>query len=92
MIRLFARKAALIIGKDITMGVKNEFLISKTIEFNEMRIEISNTEFRPGTTVRRVYLYEDDGDVVMTDAPVYEDEIEDDDGNFDGPVDDDSCV
>lgn len=52
-----------------------------------MKIEYSN-EVRPGTFVRRVYLYEDDGDVIMTEFPVYEDELEDDgDGDYDGPED-----
>ena len=60
-----------------------------------MRIEVSQNEFRPGTTVHRVYLYEDDGDVIMTDIPMYEDDIEDDDnGYFDGAYesDDDSSI
>jgi hypothetical protein len=57
-----------------------------------MRIEYVYNEFKAGTTYRRVYLFEDNGDVVMTDGAVYEDELiidEDDaDGDYDGPEDD----
>jgi hypothetical protein len=77
------------------MVVKTDFLNINVCSSKKMKIEFSQTEFRPGTTVRRVYLYEDDGDVIMTDDPIYEDELEDDDGSeigFDGPCDDDSCV
>jgi len=38
-----------------------------------MKIVYSNCEFKPGTMLRRVYFYEDDGDVIMTDGAVYED-------------------
>lgn len=39
-----------------------------------MRIEYSKNEFKPGTTLRKIYLYEDDGDVIMTDEIMYEDD------------------
>lgn len=59
-----------------------------------MLIEYVENEFKPGTSFRRVILYEDDDDVIMTWEPMYEDEInvEDEDdaeGDFDGPLDDD---
>ena len=54
-----------------------------------MKIVYSNSEFKPGTLLRRIYFYDDDGDVIMTDGPVYE-EIEEDDSDqpYDGPEDD----
>lgn len=51
-----------------------------------------DNEFKEGTNFRRVLLYEDNDDVIMTVEPVYEDEFEDDDGyygdEYDGPEDD----
>ena len=41
-----------------------------------MRIEYSKTEFKVGTTVARIHLYEDDGDVIMTDGILYDDDDE----------------
>jgi hypothetical protein len=41
-----------------------------------MRIEYSKTEFKSGTNVARIHLYEDDGDVIMTDGVLYEDDDE----------------
>ena len=52
-----------------------------------MKIVYSNCEFKPGTLLRRIYLYEDDGDVIMTDGPVYEDD--DSDKHRDGPAEED---
>lgn len=62
-----------------------------------MKIEYVYNEFKDGTTYRRIFLFEDDGDVVMTDGNIYEDEIvvdadgdgdEDDaNGDYDGPED-----
>jgi hypothetical protein len=50
-----------------------------------------DNEFKEGTMFRRVLLYEDNDDVIMTVEPVYEDEFEDDDGyygdEYDGPGD-----
>lgn len=55
-----------------------------------MKIVYSNNEFKPGTVLRRIYLYEEDGDAIMTDGPVYEDYLWDDsDKNRDGPPDED---
>jgi hypothetical protein len=42
-----------------------------------MRIEYSKTEFKAGTTVARIHLYEDNGDVIMTDGILYEDDDDD---------------
>jgi hypothetical protein len=55
-----------------------------------MKIEYSNTEFKPGTKLRRMYFYDDDGDVIMTNEIVYEaeEEQDDSDGHYDGPEDD----
>jgi hypothetical protein len=39
-----------------------------------MRLEYSTSECKLGTTLRKVYLYEDDGDVIMTDEIMYEDD------------------
>jgi len=39
-----------------------------------MRLEYSTSECKPGTTLRKVYLYEDNGDVIMTDEIMYEDD------------------
>jgi hypothetical protein len=47
-------------------------------------------EFKPNTNLRRVLLFEDSGDAVMTDDLMYEDEIEieeDDEIVQDGPDD-----
>lgn len=58
-----------------------------------MRIEYSETEFMPGTTRRRIYLYEDNGDVVMTYEPLYEDDKEDDsEYQYDGPVEEEDSL
>lgn len=38
-----------------------------------MKIVYSSTEFKAGTILRKIYMYEDDGDVIMTDGPLYED-------------------
>ncbi len=56
-----------------------------------MKIVYSNNEFKPGTMLRRIYFYDDDGDVIMTDKIAYEepvDEEDDSDGHYDGPEDD----
>jgi hypothetical protein len=61
-----------------------------------MRVQYIYNQFKEGTTYRRVLLFEDDGDVIMTDGDVYEDEIvtdadgdeDDGDGHYDGPEDD----
>ena len=45
-----------------------------TIITVRMKIEYSTTEFKVGTTIARIYLYEDDGDVIMTDGIMYEDD------------------
>ncbi len=37
-----------------------------------MKIVYSNSEFKPGTLLRRIYYYDDNGDVIMTDTIVYE--------------------
>ncbi len=34
----------------------------------------SENDFKPGTTLRRVYYIDDDGDTVMTDEPIYEED------------------
>jgi hypothetical protein len=56
-----------------------------------MLIEYVANSFKPGTMYRQVFLYYDDGDVMMTNGYVYEDEYpeeEDDaDGDYDGPED-----
>ena len=41
-----------------------------------MRTEYSKTEFKCGTSIARIHLYEDDGDVIMTDGVLYEDDDE----------------
>lgn len=55
-----------------------------------MKIEYSTSECMEGTTRRRMYLYEDDGDVIMTTEILYEVAEEEDDSecDYDGPVDD----
>jgi hypothetical protein len=50
-----------------------------------MYIVYSNTEFKPGTLLRRIYQYDDDGDVIMTDEILYEELAEDEDEARDGP-------
>lgn len=61
-----------------------------------MKIEFSKTEYLAGTKRRRIYMYEDDGDVIMTDEPVYEveDEDEEDDSEYqyDGPVEEEDSL
>jgi hypothetical protein len=60
-----------------------------------MKIVYVYNEFKEGTTYRRVFLFEDDGDAVMTEGNIYEDEVvleaygdEDDaEGEYDGPED-----
>lgn len=56
-----------------------------------MKIVYSNCEFKPGTLLRRIYFYEDDGDAIMTDGPVYEklpdNEKDDSEEHYDGPED-----
>jgi len=56
-----------------------------------MLMKYIDNEFKEGTMFRRVLLYEDNDDVIMTVEPVYEDEFEDDDGyygdEYDGPGD-----
>ena len=50
-----------------------------------MIIVYSTDEFKPDTQYRRVFLYEDDGDAIMTGL-LYEDELEDDaELEYDGP-------
>lgn len=39
-----------------------------------MKFVYLNNEFKPGTTRRRVYLYDEDGDAIMTEGPVYEED------------------
>ncbi len=55
-----------------------------------MKIEYSTTEYKPGTLLRRIYYYDDDGDIIMTDAPIYEEIPEEDEAyeNYDGPEED----
>jgi hypothetical protein len=65
---------------------KSRFLLPK------MFIFLSQTEFKPGTTLRRVFLYEDEDyeNAIMTDKVMYEDEVEiedDDDVECYGPED-----
>ena len=57
-----------------------------------MLVEYISNDFKPGTSYRRVFLYYDDGDAVMTNGEVYEDEYpeeEEDDSeeDYDGPED-----
>lgn len=51
-----------------------------------MLIEYIEDEFKEGTTLRRVMLYEDNDDVIMTWEPMYEDEFEEEEEECDGPV------
>lgn len=37
-----------------------------------MKIVYSNNEFKPGTLLRRIYMYDDDGDLIMTNERLYE--------------------
>lgn len=84
---------------DIHKSVLHNF--NKMDKFNDrlwvvysMRITYVSNEFKSGTTYRRIYLFEDDGDVIMTEGTVYEDDIEDDAYSdvtgyeYDGPEDD----
>ena len=41
-----------------------------------MKIVYSENEFKPGTDLRRIYYYDDNGDVIMTDTIEYEEEEE----------------
>ena len=53
-----------------------------------MKTEYSAYEYADGKFRRRVYYYDDDGDVVMTEFPVYEDAPEVDEYSYyDGPND-----
>ena len=57
-----------------------------------MFVFLSETEFKPGTTLRRVFLYEDEDyeNAIMTEQVMYEDEFDiedDDDFVYDGPED-----
>lgn len=59
-----------------------------------MKIQYSYNEFKEGTTYRRVFLYEDNGDAIMTEGNMYEDEVvidaegtEEDLFGYDGPED-----
>ncbi len=38
-----------------------------------MKYMISPNEYKPGTILRRIYLFETNGDAIMTEFPVYED-------------------
>lgn len=51
-------------------------IFSLDVKNHQMRIEYSSSEFKEGTTYRRVYLYEDNGDVIMTDGILYEDDLQ----------------
>ena len=61
-----------------------------------MVIEYLHGVYKPGTTFRQIFLYEEEnGDAIMTNGPVYEDELdifdsddeEDDaDKDLDGPM------
>jgi hypothetical protein len=53
-----------------------------------MKIEYSKTEYKPGTLLRRIYYYDDDGDIVMTDVPIYEEIPEKEEEEYDGPEED----
>jgi hypothetical protein len=68
-----------------------------------MKVQYSYSEFKEGTSYRRVFLYEDNGDAIMTDGSIYEDEVvvdadadeedlfgdlsEEGSGNYSGPED-----
>jgi hypothetical protein len=61
-----------------------------------MVIEYLYGVYKPGTTFKQIFLYEDDGDVIMTNGNIYEDELnifdddEDEDDSeceYDGPDD-----
>ena len=54
-----------------------------------MKIVYSNNEFKPGTLLRRIYYYDDNGDVIMTDTIVYE-EIPDPEEDSESESDSDS--
>jgi len=44
-----------------------------------MLVEYIENDFKPGTTYRRVFLYYDNGDAIMTDGDIYEDDFPDED-------------
>ena len=60
-----------------------------------MKVQYSHSEFKEGTSYRRIFLFEDDGDTVMTDGRVHKNEVEveadgsedDSNGHYDGPED-----
>ena len=57
-----------------------------------MLIEYIENDFKPGTTYRRVFLYYDNGDAIMTDGEIYEDDFPDEDDeeleeDYEGPED-----
>lgn len=47
-----------------------------------MKYIISPNEYKPGTILRRVYLFEMNGDTIMTEFPVYEDYLRNQFCNF----------
>lgn len=57
-----------------------------------MYLVYSKTEFKPGTDLARVYMYDNDGDIIMTVEPMYEDDFYDEESDagsdcYDGPDD-----
>jgi hypothetical protein len=77
--------------------IKNELLnpIQDYNRLSRMKVHYSHNEFKEGTNYRRVFLFEDNGDAIMTDGSVYEDEFvveadgseDDSNGHYDGPED-----
>jgi hypothetical protein len=59
-----------------------------------MKVQYSHSEFKEGTSYRRVFLFEDNGDAIMTEKNIYEDEVvveadgseDDSNGDYDGPA------
>lgn len=72
--------------------LKTNFMVTVN-RYSRMLIEYIDNEFKEGTNFRRIILYEDNDDVIMTWEPMYECDVEvddedDADGDYDGPLDD----
>lgn len=54
------------------------FVVVNSTKESKMYTIISETEFFPGTTRRRIYVFDDNGDYIMTSEPLYEIDVGDD--------------
>ena len=62
--------------------MKKKYFSTGAVNPVTMKYMISPNEYKPGTILRRIYLFEFDGDAIMTEYPVYEDYLRNRSCNF----------